>query len=505
MNQHKMIVVLLTVFFILILSSVSTVSLENKSRKAPADRYVSNQQALDDDFPWAIFLPPMINSVPLADYGDAPDGTATGYPAAYAQVGAFPTLFASNGARTRDTGHAVLGTSASMERDADDPSDPDGMPNLTNKDSDNGINDFFITLNAIPVTADLFVDVTTPQTAQGGAYYLNVLIDLDMDGTWGGTAAGNEPEWVIKNYAVTAVSGSTLTIHPPSFAYGNGMVLPDNTFMRIALTSEQVTGSDWDGSGEFKKGEIEDHIVSIPDMKILNVNCGGPYTVPPPPPNMAIWCTVTNMGSLGGTFDYQLSPLTAGPRINVAPFTANPIAIGVYPANTALFRVTASDNGAGNMPCAWKISLTNDPPSVITPDGVTLGVGESSDTINFSEPTPPTIAVNGETDLISFYHEYIPGTSPCQENFPKNTVIEITNTGGGTLNWQIDPTSVFSDWLDVNPKSGTAPTQITLTFDCNGIYGTGGLNNFGIVGSDPNSGLPATNSPVINANWTLGY
>ena len=64
------------------------------------------------------------------DYGDAPDGRPTGYPAAFAQTGNFPTLAASNGAATRDVSQAILGPSASVENDANDPADPDGQPNL---------------------------------------------------------------------------------------------------------------------------------------------------------------------------------------------------------------------------------------------------------------------------------------------------------------------------------------------------------------------------------------
>src|SRR5688500_4750631 len=90
---------------------------------------------------------------PVADYGDAPDGGPTGYPAPFAQTGSFPTLFGSGGAHAVDTSRATLGLTASAEVDAADPADPDGAPNLVNTDGDNGIVDFALVLNQIPPPA----------------------------------------------------------------------------------------------------------------------------------------------------------------------------------------------------------------------------------------------------------------------------------------------------------------------------------------------------------------
>lgn len=79
------------------------------------------------------------STAPKADYGDAPDGQN----ACYGVPGSFPTLYqTTNSKLARPGGHALnvgeetLGLSVSAEVDANDPNDPDGVPNLVDSDSD---------------------------------------------------------------------------------------------------------------------------------------------------------------------------------------------------------------------------------------------------------------------------------------------------------------------------------------------------------------------------------
>ncbi len=203
---------------------------------------------------------------PAGDYGDAPDGGPTGYHALFAQTGQFPTQFSSDGARTLNVDEAYLGSSASAEEGASDPTDPDGLPNLTNTDSDDGLTDFFITLTSIPPPTTLSVDVSAPEGSPGGTFYLNAIIDLNMDGEWGGQGVNGELEWVVQNQPVQVTPGSTTPFTSPPFGFGNGNLLPDGAFMRIALTKEMVPAN-WDGTGEFSSGEIEDHFIQLPKKK----------------------------------------------------------------------------------------------------------------------------------------------------------------------------------------------------------------------------------------------
>jgi hypothetical protein len=217
------------------------------------------------------------STAPASDYGDAPDGQD----AYYGVQGSFPTLFSTTnsklgrpGAHALNIGQEMLGVGVSMEVDATDPSDPDGVPNLVDADSDERM--FVIIEDA---TAKLAFDVTVDASAPDITRYINVLIDFDQSGNWGGAANGKE--WAIVNTGIDIASGNTETIITPSFSWGNHDVSP--VWMRVSLTREQVNealfGADgWDGSGQFEYGEIEDSLVFLG-------GCPVPLIPSPPPPS----------------------------------------------------------------------------------------------------------------------------------------------------------------------------------------------------------------------------
>jgi hypothetical protein len=87
---------------------------------------------------------------PLGDYGDAPDKTVYCLPAYFEVPGRFPTFWNTDnsdldlpGCHTLNVGEEMLGTAVSCavsaEVNADDPADPDGVPNLVDADSDERI------------------------------------------------------------------------------------------------------------------------------------------------------------------------------------------------------------------------------------------------------------------------------------------------------------------------------------------------------------------------------
>ena len=205
----------------------------------------------------------------LGDYGDAPDGTPTGYDqvlgydpifSGYALTGNFPTLTANDGAWVSNTNTVTLGPSVSNEVSATDPDDPDGKPNilvpeLSNLDLyDDGLE------GTCPLTPPPFGpykcewDITVHSNV-GGTFYLNLLVDLNRDGMWG---AGN-PEWIIENQQV---------IIDPAVDNIAKIPLPEDAnndwiWMRIAITTQPIQVSDWDGTGHFTAGEIEDRIIFV--------------------------------------------------------------------------------------------------------------------------------------------------------------------------------------------------------------------------------------------------
>src|SRR3989304_10609264 len=52
------------------------------------------------------------------DFGDAPDGKQTSYEESFAQIGQFPSLLSSDGARTKKTDEVWLGQEVTSEIDA---------------------------------------------------------------------------------------------------------------------------------------------------------------------------------------------------------------------------------------------------------------------------------------------------------------------------------------------------------------------------------------------------
>jgi hypothetical protein len=163
-----------------------------------------------------------------ADFGDAPDP-------------AYPTLLASDGARTERIDQLWLGNlrtpSVSAEPDA----------NVIDRDPlDDGI-ELYLPFDGATELAFRAVKGTS---AAAGVAYFNLLVDLDRDGRWQGA------DWVVRDREVTLDSGEQAVIEIDVPA------LIDGSWLRAALTDAPVpTAVDgtWHGTGRFAAGEIEDY------------------------------------------------------------------------------------------------------------------------------------------------------------------------------------------------------------------------------------------------------
>ena len=237
--------------------------------------------------------------VPVVDLGDAPDGGVAGYADAAVQA-SFPTLASSGGPRIAKSGFETLGSAVSGDDDA----------KLTNADEDDdGVTGMAVSLDAAPL-ASLQLDIGVAAEAPETTRYLNVLIDLNADGTWGGTAAGGEPEWVVQNQAIDVAPGTITGLATSEFAFSDGMRIPENAWMRVLLTRIEIAGNDWDGGGAFEFGEVEDYLVTVPAEPRFTMTCpeqvslaGGPI--------VTVECTIGNYGSAGEAelvFTRELSP-----------------------------------------------------------------------------------------------------------------------------------------------------------------------------------------------------
>ena len=113
---------------------------------------------------------------------------------------------------------------------------------------------------------DIDIDVhnTMPGHPEYLPAYVNVLVDWNQDGQWGGSSVcsgGNTtPEHVLVNFVVPPQYIGTLSaLGPPDFTIGpkQGYV-----WTRFSITESPVS-EDWDGSGVFEDGETEDYLLRI--------------------------------------------------------------------------------------------------------------------------------------------------------------------------------------------------------------------------------------------------
>ncbi len=277
----------------------------------------------------------------LGDYGDAPDGDHgmdTGY---YAPTGGpwvmtynnagvaaqFPTMGDDPvpGPFMIDVDQFWIGPlfggsnlidTPSIEDDADDPQDPDGVANLqistgrADCDKENGShnpagnNCMPVQAWSIPMNARLSiffghpplgvwmtaVNASENMTYEGPVYW-NLLIDLNQNGEWDGGV-----EWVVRDKVITLTPGEHETLISPAFKVptsGSPWGRINFPFwVRSMVSSESVQdklgSGDWDGRGTddgFAVGEVEDYFVEwrpigqilpVPQPQPIQANACGP-------------------------------------------------------------------------------------------------------------------------------------------------------------------------------------------------------------------------------------
>ncbi len=112
---------------------------------------------------------------------------------------------------------------------------------------------------------DIQVHNTMPNHEPYLPGYVNVLIDWNQDGIWGGSSpcpSGPVPEHVLVDFVVPPLYiGPLSALAPPNFTIGPN---PGYVWARFSIT-EQAVGQVWDGSGLFEDGETEDYLLLVND------------------------------------------------------------------------------------------------------------------------------------------------------------------------------------------------------------------------------------------------
>lgn len=263
-----------------------------------------------------------------ADFGDAPDGAPAGYRGTRV-VGRFPTRLHTRsspnpGAHVLTPGSDRLGETVTSEAGADDRADPDGQPNLINGDGgDDGVTALTLSLDQIPAVATLEVSVALTATAPPGPRYLNVLIDMNLDGRW---SVGEDatPEWAVRNLVVSLTPGTSRSVRTLPFAVGATSRLPDGAWMRVALTRERIVGDAWDGGGRWQAGEIEDYQLALPRagdatesaVPLIATICPASVDVPNGVLMQRTGCRLVNLGGDGAS---ELRLVRAAGDVSLVP------------------------------------------------------------------------------------------------------------------------------------------------------------------------------------------
>ena len=175
------------------------------------------------------------------DFGDAPDGTPTGYSTG-AATGHFQTLPANGGPSHVPFG-ASLGEFVTTEP----------APTLTGDSADDGL--LSTKMQACAPSEALLLINTAGLTAQQRQQplYLSVFADWNRDGTWSGSDSC-APEAAVVNKAVDVSGATTLDVVAVDFTGGAQV---DEMWMRYVLTATPYTL----GDPTTPAGETEDYLV----------------------------------------------------------------------------------------------------------------------------------------------------------------------------------------------------------------------------------------------------
>jgi len=195
-------------------------------------------------------MPPPAAPGQAWDFGDAPDPT-------------FPSLEVNDGARHSIVTFEWLGDSVDVELDA--------------RQIDLDLHDDGVVLGELGACTENTIDIRATVKDRANAdhafdalhlLYLNVLVDWDQDGSWGGSVhcpqGSVASEWAVRNLPIDVSSwpeGAHSSVVPVELTTGP---LAGRVWARFTLSyGEVVPGEDWDGRGEFVYGETEDYLVTV--------------------------------------------------------------------------------------------------------------------------------------------------------------------------------------------------------------------------------------------------
>jgi PKD repeat protein len=225
------------------------------------------------------------------EFGDAPEGVLA-YPSS-GVMGKFPTCKEAGAAgyiQHDDNGKTYLGPDVDYEADGNGGLCPAFSPDQYNHDETAGDGDCGVDQAMYTITGSAGSETVVPlmtgyidslgskcetgswgtnlnlwyYTENPAGAYVNVLIDWNQDGEWGGTetcphTGESAPERILRNFHVPEGNGFLSSWDPPDFQIGPN---PGYVWARFTITEEEVPWT-WTGDGEFDNGETEDHLLYV--------------------------------------------------------------------------------------------------------------------------------------------------------------------------------------------------------------------------------------------------
>ena len=386
-----------------------------------------------------------------ADFGDAPDGDPAGYTGTRV-IGRFPTRLdtrssASPGAHVLKTGLERLGSNVTTEAGANDRQDPDGIPNMVNADAgDDGVIGITLDLDNIPAKAVLELTVSLDASAPVGPRYVNVLIDMNMDGRWA-SADTTTPEWAVQNLAVNIAPGTSDLVRSPAFSLGSLTRLPNESWMRVVLTRTPIDSDVWDGGGRWMFGEIEDYRLELPVLSnggstvtsspLVTLQCPTPVSVPSGALLVRTSCRLTNLGG-SGTTELDLTRLSGGARL----VAAQPRMLHLRAGTTYTIPLVIT---RGELSSEWQFRSGRQIPTRVINGSVIMGSDPVIRTLKIAPASADQLLFHGDS-MADFFS--IHDRSPV-DGF---AFADIRRTASGTANLtEADLLLLQEHWFSVKP------------------------------------------------------
>ena len=257
-----------------------------------------------------------------------------------------------------------------------------------------------------------------------------------------------------RNPATNALTAFASVDGGVSWAQLPGNVVKSLTNPRLAVVVGGNTSTTSFPTSDLAFVEIGTVATPLPAVLALNPNSLNFLGSNPGPLNFNV--TNTQVGTLSWTATVNRSWLSVTPTSGAAPAT-----------------VTVSVNTVGLAPGSYNGTITVTAPDA-TNSPQTVAV-----TLSVPQPVPPALGMS--TTSMSF--AALAGAAN-----PSPQTLSITNTGGGTLNWNA---VVNQPWLSVSPTSGITPSPITVTVNTAAL--SAGTYNGTISVSAPN----VANSPQV--------